>query len=129
MSRSVMRIAVALLVVGFAATGNCDGFTQAEQDLINRGLTMEAYRPESEVSHEIETIHGSKGSGPILVIIFGRAEAESARNAGHKLAAAGRTATDAERVLLQEANAKYPYRPFFVRCFMREASHAYNSGK
>ena len=129
MKINAMRIAVALLVAGFATTGNCDEFTQAEQDLINRGLTMEVYRPDSGVSHEIETIHGSKGSGPILVFIFGRADAESARNAGHKLAAAGDTATDAERVLLQEANAKYPHRPFFVRCFMREASHAYNSGK
>jgi hypothetical protein len=129
MKRSILRIAVVLLVAVFAATENGDGFTQAEQDLINRGLTMEVYRPDSAVSHEIETIHGSKGSGPILVFIFCRADAEAARKAGHNLAAAGVTATDAERALLQAANAKYPQRPFFVRCFMREAAHAYNAGK
>ena len=126
MKRSVLRIAVALLVAAFATTGKCGGFAPAEQELINRGLTMEAYRPNSEVNHEIETIHGSKGSGPILVFIFGRAEAESARSAGRRLAAAGNTATDAERELLQEANAKYPHSPFFVKCFMHEAADAFN---
>lgn len=129
MNRGILRIAVALLVAAFVTTGRCDGFTQAEQDLISRGLTMEAYRPDSEVNHEIETIHGSKASGPVLVFIFGRADAESARSAGREVAAAGDTATDAEHQLLQEANAKYPHRPFFVRCFMYEASNAFNSGK
>ena len=128
MNRSVLRIVVALLA-GFAAKGNGGGFTQAEQDLINQNLTMEVYRPDSEASHKIETVHGAKGSGPILVFIFGRAEAESARNAGHKLAAAGYTATDAERVLLQEANEKYPRSPFFIKCFMHEAASAFNAGK
>jgi hypothetical protein len=126
MNRSVLIVAAALVVASFATTGNCDGFTPAEQELINRGLTMEAYRPNSEASHEVETIHGSKGSGPILVFIFGRAEAEIAQSAGRKLAAAGDTATDAERVLLQEANAKYPHSPFFVKCFMHEAADAFN---
>jgi hypothetical protein len=129
MKRSVVRIAVALLVAGFATTGKCDGFTPAEHDLINRGLTMEAYRPDSEVSHEIETIHGSKGSGPILVFIFNRADAESARRAGRNLALAGIPAKDAERSLLQQANAKYPNKPFFVKCFMHEAASAFNEGK
>jgi hypothetical protein len=129
MNKSVLRIVVALLVAGFAAKGNGGGFTQAEQDLINRNLTMEVYRPNSEVSHNIETVHGAKGSGPILVFIFDRAEVESARNEGHKLAATGYTAKDAERVLLQEANAKYPRSPFFVKCFMHEAADAFNAGK
>ena len=129
MNKSVLRIVVAVLVAGFAAKGNGGGLTQAEQDLINRNLTMEVYRPDSEVSHKIETVHGAKGSGPILVFIFGRAAAEAARNAGHKWAAAGYTTTDAERVLLQEANAKYPHSPFFVKCFMTEAAGAFNAGK
>ena len=130
MKRSVLAIiAVALVVTGFAATGNCDEFTPAEQDLVKKGLTMEAYRPDSEVSHEVETIHGSKGSGPILVFIFGRGAAEAARSAGHKAAAAGYNAPDAERVLLGQARAKYPQSPFFVQCFMREAAAAYNAGK
>jgi hypothetical protein len=120
-------IAVTMLVAGVAAKGNEAGFTPAEQDLINRGLTMEAYRPNSEVSHEIETIHGAKGSGPVPVFIFGQAQAESARSAGSKLAAAGETATDAERELLQEANAKYPHSPFFVKCFKHEAADAFNN--
>jgi hypothetical protein len=129
MNRSILRIVVALLVAGLAAKGNGGGFTEAEQNLINQNLTMEVYRPGSEVSHNIETVHGAKGSGPILVFIFGRREAESARDAGHKLAATGYTATDAERVLLHEANAKYPRSPFFVKCFMREAAGAFNAGK
>jgi hypothetical protein len=126
MNRSVL---VALLVAGFGATGKCGGFTPAEQDLINRGLTMEVYRPDSEVSHDIETIHGSKGSGPILVFIFDRADAESARKAGRNLALAGIPAKDAEGSLLREANAKYPNKPFFVKCFMHEAAAAFNAGK
>ena len=130
MKRSVSAIiAVAVVVTGFAATGNCDEFTPAEHELIKKGLTMEAYRPDSEVSHEVETIHGSKSSGPILVFIFGRGAAEAAQSAGHKAAAAVETATDAERELLQEANAKYPNSAFFVQCFMREAATAYNAGK
>ena len=130
MKRSVLAIiAVAVVVTGLATRGNCDGFTPAEQELIKKGLTMEAYRPDSEVSHEIETIHGSKGSGPILVFIFGRGAAEAARSAGHKAAAAGYNAPAAERILLQEANAKYPHSPFFVQCYMREAATAYNAGK
>ena len=90
---------------------------------------MEAYRPDSDVSHDIETVHGSKGSGPILVFIFDRAQAESAQSAGRKLAAAGYTAPDAERVLLQQANEKYPHSPFFIKCFMHEAADAFNAGK
>ena len=130
MKRSVSAIiAVAVVVTGFAATGNCDEFTPAEQELIKKGLTMEAYRPNSEVGHEIETIHGSKGSGPILVFIFGRGAAEAARSAGHKAAAAGYNAPDAERVLLGQARTKYPNSAFFVQCFMREAATAYNAGK
>ena len=130
MKRSVLAIiAVALVVAGLATRGNCDGFTPAEQELIKKGLTMEAYRPDSEVSHAIETIHGSKGSGPILVFIFGRGAAEAARSAGHKAAAAGYNAPDAERVLLGRARAKYPNSAFFLQCFMREAATAYNAGK
>ena len=130
MKRSVSAIiAVAVVVTGFAATGNCDEFTPAEQELIKKGLTMEAYRPDSEVSHEVETIHGSKGSGPILVFIFGRGAAEAARSAGHKAATAGYNAPDAERVLLGQARAKCPRSPFFVQCFMREAATVYNARK
>ena len=130
MKRSVLAIiAVALVVAGLATRGNCDGFTPAEQELIKKGLTMEAYRRDSEVSHEIETIHGSKGSGPVVVLIFGRVEAEAARSAGHKAAAAGYNAPDAERELLGQARVKYPRSPFFVQCYLREAATAYNTGK
>ena len=130
MKRNVLAIiAAAVVLTGLTTRGNCDGFAPAEQELIKKGLTMEAYRPDSEVSHEIETIHGSKGSGPVVVLIFGRVEAEAARSAGHKAAAAGYNAPDAERVLLGRARAKYPNSAFFLQCFMREAAAAYNAGK
>ena len=130
MNKSVLRIVVAVLVAGFAAKGNGGGLTQAEQDLINRNLTMEVYRPDSEVSHNIETVHGAKGSGPILVFIFGRAEARSRLGTrGISWPQQATRRTDAERVLLQEANAKYPHSPFFVKCFMTEAAGAFNAGK
>lgn len=123
-----MKTTLAILfIAGFAASAHCGNLTRQEQALLDKGLTMELYRPTERSGHRIEIITGSKGSGPVLAFVFGIEDAEAARKSGEQMAAMGYSARVAEQHLLAAAGARYHDDNFFVHCFMHEASTAYNA--
>jgi hypothetical protein len=118
-----------LLFLGLATKAFCGDFTPQEQALIAQGLVVEVKRLDQHSGHQAGIIHGSKGSGPVEMFIFGMEDAAAARKAGLQMAQKGYGPDEAVKRLLEEARAKYGNHRFFVKCFMDEAANAYNSTK
>jgi hypothetical protein len=117
------------VTVGLAAKAFGGGFTPEEQALIARGLVMEVRRLDQHSGHEIDIIHGSKGSGPVEVFIFGMEDAALARKAGLEMSQKGYGPDEAVKHLLAEARARYGDRRMFVKFWMDEAANSYNATK
>ena len=123
-----MKTTLAILfIAGFAVSGHCGRFTPEEQALLQKHLVMEVYRPNEHSGHRIETITGSKGSGPVLTFVFGREDAQIAIRAGREVSTL--PSDVAQRRLLAAAASRYPGHEFFIHCFMNVAADAYNSTK
>jgi hypothetical protein len=118
-----------LILAGFSVSAHCGELTAQEQALLNKGLFAERCDPSEHSGRHIETIHGSKGSGPALVVVFGQEDFERAKMAGQAMAAKGLTPDSAVQHLLAEANARYHGDKLFTKTFMDEAANAYNAQK
>ena len=118
-----------LLCAAFAVSAHCGQLSPEEQALFDRHLVVEVIRPGEHSGHHIETMTGSKGSGPALVFVFGQEDVEAARKSGLEMAAKGLGPDAAVQHLLAEAREKYHGDKFFTKCFMDEAANAYNSTK
>ena len=116
-----------VLVAGFASSAQCGEFTAQEQALLEKHLIMESYRPNEHSGHRIETVIGSKGSGPVLTLIFGMEDSEIAKKAGREVAALPPDV--ATKRLLAAAQSRYPGNAFFIQCFMNVSADSYNIGK
>jgi hypothetical protein len=118
-----------ILLLSLAAKGSCGNFTPQEQALIAQGLVVEVRQLNRHSGHEIEIIHGPKGSGPVEALIFGMEDISAARKAGLEMSQKGYVPDEAVKHLLQQAQARYGKHNVFVKWYMDEAANSYNATK
>jgi hypothetical protein len=129
-----------LLTTGAAfaavASSQADKFTKEEQALINKGMTMEMYKPEEHSRHFVARIDSatdpktgekriiSKDAQWIVCFVFGMEDAKPARDEGRSMAECKYSPQQAHEFLFAEGWNKYHDR-FFTRCYVQEGESAY----
>ena len=125
--------AAGLMMVNFA---KADDLTPEEQALVNKGATMEMYKPDEHSRHfiahlsEVEDSKTGKmrkveNPTPVLCFVFGMEDAEPARKEGQSMAEFHYSRSQAEQFLFAEGWDKYHDR-FFTRCYVQEGENAYD---
>jgi hypothetical protein len=110
--------------------------TPEEQALVNKGATMEMYKPDEHSRHfiaRIDAVQDSKtgkprkieNPTPVLCFVFGMEDAKPAREEGRSMAEFHYSRSQAEQFLFAEGWDKYHDR-FFTRCYVQEGEGAYD---
>jgi hypothetical protein len=125
---------VSLIPLGYATA---EPLSKQEQALVNKGMTMEMYKPDEHSRHFVAHIYAvtdpktgktskmASNSRPVLCFVFGIEDAQPARNEGRSMAECQYTPAQAHEFLFAEAWDKYHDR-FFTRCYVQEGENAYN---
>jgi hypothetical protein len=112
-----------------------DNLTKEEQALINKGMTMEMYKPDEHSRHFIAHISATdprtegtqkaaKNSPAVVCFVFGIEDAQPAREQGKSMAECKYTPQQAHEFLFAQGWDKYHDR-FFTRCYVQEGEDAY----
>ena len=130
------HLAVATICLIYSHTGNAESFTKEEQALINKGMTMEMYKPDEHSRHFIahidsvtdpktgETRKTAKNPQLLVCFVFGMEDARPARDEGKSMAECHYTHDQAHEFLFAQGWDKYHDR-FFTRCYVQEGENAY----
>jgi hypothetical protein len=113
-----------------------DDFTPEEQALLNKGATMEMYKPDEHSRHFIADITAvtdgktgqalnTKNPSRVLCFVFGMEDAEPAREQGRSMAEFQYSPSQAHEFLFAQGWDKYHDR-FFTRCYVQEGEKAYD---
>ena len=128
-----------LLIAAWLITPNfveADDLTPEEQALINKGATMEMYKPDEHSRHFIVHItavrdgktgkpRNSKAPDAAVCFVFGMEDAKPAREEGRSMAEFHYGRAQAEQFLFAQGWDKYHDR-FFTRCYVQEGEDAFD---
>jgi hypothetical protein len=131
--RLTITTAAYLAIVSFAVAGD---LTSEEQALVDKGSTMQMYKPDEHSRHfiaRIDSVTDPKtgktrkiaNPQPVLCFIFGMEDAEPARREGRSMGEFHYTRPEAEQFLFAQGWDKYHDR-FFTRCYIQEGENAYD---
>ena len=115
---------------------NTDNLTLEEQALVNKGATMEMYKPDEHSRHFIAHItavmdgktgktRNTKAPDAVICFVFGMEDAEPARTEGRSMAEFHYHRSQAEQFLFAQGWDKYHDR-FFTRCYVQEGEDAFD---
>ena len=135
MRKPLRLLTIAAVSLTLADHSNAAGFSKEEQALINKGMTMQMYKPDEHSRHFIVHIASATDpktgkainvnkSQPVLCFVFGLEDAQPAREQGKSMAECHYTASQAHEFLFAQAWDKYHDR-FFTRCYVQEGENAY----
>jgi hypothetical protein len=132
--------ALLIMTAAFIASNSshADTLTAEEQALVDKGATMEMYKPDEHSRHFIARIDSAtdpqtgktrkipKDSQAVLCFVFGIEDAEPAREQGRSMAEFRYTSSQAHEFLFAQGWDKYHDR-FFTRCYVQEGENAYDT--
>ena len=132
--RLLLIIAAAFITI---SSSNADKFTKEEQTLINKGMTMQMYKPDEHSRHFIAHIDSATDpktgkeravnkSQALVCFVFGMEDAQPAREQGRSMAEFKYTPQQAHEFLFAQGWDKYHDR-FFTRCYVQEGEAAYEA--
>ena len=135
MKTPLRLLIITAIYITWSDFSNATGFTKEEQALINKGMTMEMYKPDEHTRHFIAHItktdprteatpQPAKNSPGVVCFVFGMEDAQPAREEGRSMAECKYTPQQAHEFLFAEGWGKYHDR-FFTRCYLQEGEHAY----
>jgi hypothetical protein len=132
--RAVLLVTTAcLMILRFV---QADDLTSEEQALVDKGATMEMYKPDEHSRHFIvhitavtdgktgQTGH-PKAPDTAVCFVFGMEDAEPARKEGRSMAEFHYSRSQAEQFLFAQGWDKYHDR-FFTRCYVQEGEDAFD---
>lgn len=135
MRKPLRLLAVTAICLTFPEIGNANSFSKEEQALINKGMTMEMYKPDEHSRHFIahiasatdpktgKALNVNKSQG-VVCFVFGMEDAKPARDEGKSMAEFKYSPQQAHEFLFAEGWDKYHDR-FFTRCYVQEGESAY----
>ena len=119
-----------LTAVVFAATAKFSAagdLTPEEQALVDKGATMQMYKPTEHSRHFIAQIDGKDNAKiPVVCFVFGMEDAKPAQEEGKSMAEFHYTRAEANQFLFAEAWDRYHDR-VFTRCYVQEGEKAYDA--
>jgi hypothetical protein len=126
-----------ITAASFAAIDSSEAgkFTKEEQALINKGMTMQMYKPDEHSRHFVAHIDSATDpktgkeravdkSQALVCFVFGMEDAQPAREQGKSMAEFHYTPQQAHEFLFAQGWDKYHDR-FFTRCYVQEGEEAY----
>jgi hypothetical protein len=137
MRKPLTLLAIAVSGLTLVHNAVAAGFSKEEQALVNKGMTMEMYKPDEHSRHFI--VHIASATDPktgkainvnksqaIVCFVFGIEDAQPAREEGKSMSECHYTPEQAHEFLFAEGWAKYHDR-FFTRCYVQEGENAYQT--
>lgn len=135
MRKPLRLFVVAMVCLACPRTGIADSFSKEEQALINKGMSMEMYKPDEHSRHFVariasatdpktgKALNVNKSQG-VVCFVFGIEDAKPARDEGKSMAECHYTSSQAHEFLFAQGWDKYHDR-FFTRCYVQEGENAY----
>jgi hypothetical protein len=136
MNKRPLRLLLISAVFITISSSEADKFTKEEQALLDKGRTMQMYKPDEHSRHFIARIESaadpktgekrtiSKDAQAVLCFVFGMEDAQPAREQGRSMAEFHYTPQQVHEFLFAQGWDKYHDR-FFTRCYVQEGEDAY----